>query len=312
MEEEEKKDLHGISVTDFRGKELYFDKPVERVVCLIESALSGIYMLRKQEVVVGVPGDIYRDHLFPFYSLLDERILNRELPAPGNWDFVSLEQTVALQPDLVIIWSSQTEAIANIEGFGIQVYAVMMHSFEDVYKEIHDLGKLLDCSLRADSLTGFTRSNLEAIRQQAADDEPEKVYFMWAQGINETSGINSTVNELLTLAGTQNACRGQQEHLTVSIEKMVDWDPGMIVMWYNERLDPEDVISNPLLQELSAIKNRRVYELPDPFTCDLWTLKMQYAVELVAAWSSQDQDLKPGPAELLEFLYGKKLISDEG
>ena len=48
-----------LAVTDFRGRELRFEKPVERAVCLIVSALSGIFMLRANDRLVAIPGSIY-------------------------------------------------------------------------------------------------------------------------------------------------------------------------------------------------------------------------------------------------------------
>ncbi len=297
-----------IRVTDFRGNETALSKPAERVVCLIESALSGIYMLGQQHRLVAVPSNIYDQSLYKYYAQLDPRISDKSLPAPGNWDFISLEQIAGLKPDLVIIWASQTSAIESIERLGIPVYAVMLHSFEDVYKEIADFGLLFDSKERADSLIKLTRGRLEEISSRYENDTPESVYFMWAQGITETSGLNSTVNELLTVSGTVNACLMEQEHVSVSIEKLYDWDPDMIVMWHNDRLSPEDIIANPLLQGLNAVQNKRVYELPGVFSCDFWTLKMQFPAQLIASWAysdpiDQDQILN----EMYLSLYGKPL-----
>ena len=45
-----------------------------------------------------------------------------------------------------------------------------------------------------------------------------RVYFMWSQGPLETSGRNSTVQELLELAGGTNVAAGSQlEHLVVNL-----------------------------------------------------------------------------------------------
>jgi iron complex transport system substrate-binding protein len=274
-----------IRVTDFRDTEIALEKPAERVVCLIESALSGIYMLQAQERVIGIPSSVYAVPLHRYYTQLDPRIKSRQLPAVGNWDYISLENIVGLNPDLVIIWASQVEAIESIEQFGIPVYAVMLHSIEDVYKEIADLGVLLDRIPRAETLIQQTADSLDVLRMNQIGSDPQSVYFMWAQGITETSGLNSTVNELMQAAGVMNACTMEPEHLTVSIEKLYDWNPDMIVMWYNEKLDPRDIIDNPLLQGLRAVQTGRVYELPDPFTCDFWTLKFPYPVKLLNSWA---------------------------
>ncbi|MGD2034378.1 MAG: ABC transporter substrate-binding protein [Bacteroidales bacterium] len=301
-----------VIVTDFRGKEVRLDEPAKKVVCLIESALSGIYMLKQKEKLTGIPSSVYDKGLFKYYSRLDPRIQNRELPVPGNWDFISIEQVIGLNPDLVILWASQTGAIDNIEQFGIPVYAVMLQSFNDVYKEIEDFGKLLNCGERADSLIQQTRNNLDSLRIKFNRKNPKKVYFMWAQGITETSGSNSTVNELLTIAGTVNACNLQPEHVSVSIEKIYDWDPDLIVMWHNERLDPDDVLKHPVLQGLKAVKQKHVYELPEVFACDFWTLKMQYPAGLIGNWAYSPGTTDPYPAgvilkKMYVELYGKPL-----
>lgn len=292
-----------ITVTDFRGKTIHLSQPAQRVVCLIESALSGIYMLGAEESVVAVPAEVYRGQVAERYASLDVRIANKELPAPGNWDFISLEQIVALKPDLVIIWASQTDAIANIERLGIPVYGVMLHSFEDVYKEIHDFGLLLNQQERAEYLILHTHNSLKQLKEQNQNRKPQRVYFMWAQGINHTSGKNSTVNQLLQAAGTMNVVDMHQEHLTVNVERIIEWNPDIIVMWYNDKLTENDVINHPLLQGINATKNKRVHMLPTVFDCDLWTLKMQHAVKLVANWAHGSDNTTFDEAQELKQMY---------
>ena len=298
-------------VVDFRGKRISTDKKPARVICLIESALSGIYMLHQEECLVGIPASTYDANTFPYYAKLDARIQNRGIPVAGNWDFISLEQIVGLEPDLVIIWASQQEAIEQIERLGIPVYAVMIHSFADVFKEIRDFGQLFYCSERADSLIRFAEESLRGFKNRPDMENRPRVYFMWAQGITETSGQNSTVNELLEAAGTINICRMEPEHVTVSIEKIYDWDPDLIVMWHNDRLDPADILSDPLLRGLRAVQNGRVYELPDVFSCDFWTLKFVHPVRLIHSWAFENTDTGENGSDLNELvynLYGKQLV----
>jgi iron complex transport system substrate-binding protein len=302
-----------IKVTDFRGKKLVLTEPPQKVVCLIESALSGIYMLGQQDRVVGVPSGVYDKELYRYYSRLDERIKEQTLPTPGDWDFISLEEILELDPDLVMIWASQSEAIASLEQFGIPVYAIMLHSFEDVYKEIRDFGKIMACEERADSIIQYTTKTLETLSEEySSSSETKSAYFMWSQGVNETSGTNSTVTQLFHAAGVRNACNLSSEHVTVSIEKIYDWDPDMIVMWHNKVLDTEDVLNNPLLHGLRAVQNGQVYELPEVFSCDFWTLKMQYPARLIAEWAYAEKDepkkLEKELKKMYEVLYGKNLM----
>jgi iron complex transport system substrate-binding protein len=89
--------------------------------------------------------------------MLDARIRTKQLPVPGNWDFVSIESVVALQPDLVILWSQQTESIAALEERGIPVFGIFVNRCEDVYREMAALGKLTAQERRAGELVDATR-----------------------------------------------------------------------------------------------------------------------------------------------------------
>ncbi len=304
-----------IRVTDFRGKDLVFAEPAGRIVCLIESALSGLYMLGAQERVIGISRNVYTESVNRYYASLDERIRKKELPAPGNWDFISLESIVSLRPDLVIIWAEQSEAIDSIERRGIPVYGVFLQRLEDVYREIGDLGLLTGRTERAAGLVRHTKQRVGRIEKRLAsipaEDRPG-IYYMWAQGPLETSCGVSTVDDLIRLAGARNVCASiPREHLVVNMERILSWNPDLIVMWYNTRLDPEDILQKGQWQAVSAVRKGRVHELPDVFLCDLWTLKFPYAVWMLAKWSHpdlfQDVDLVKEKEEMLRFLYDGKL-----
>lgn len=303
-----------ITVTDFRGKTLRFEAPVRRIVCLIESALSGIYMLGEEQRVVGISRNIYTGDVFAQYAALDDRVREKKLPTPGNWDFVNLESVVALRPDLVILWSQQTEAIGSLEEKGIPVFGVFIQRKEDVYKEIEDLGKLTGNTRRAEALISYTKKELARFAARTSGLPPAKrpgVYYMWAQGNLETSCGESTVNDLIQLAGGRNVCAAlPQEHLVVNLEKVFSWDPDLILMWYNEKKDPGDILRDPQWKRIKAVRDRRVHEFPEVFWCDLWTLKFLYAVKLTAKWVHpelfRDIDLDREKQRMMEFLYRKK------
>ncbi|MCU0287454.1 MAG: ABC transporter substrate-binding protein [Acidobacteria bacterium] len=301
-----------ISVTDFRGETITLEKPAKRVVCLIESALSSIFMLQAQDTLYGVPTVVYYGNVAQQYAILDERIKRKLISAPGNWDFFNIETVLSLEPDLVIIWASQTEAIASMEKHGIPIYAVMIKNLEDVYKEISDLGILLDKTERANTLIDFTRNEMNRFTsylRSIVSAEPRKVYFMWAQSLLDTSGKKSVVNQVINAALGVNVCQAEWEHIVVNRENLLLWNPEIIIMWQNDRLDPVDVINEPGFQTLNAVRNKRVYELPSVFYGDLWTLKFQYVIKLIARWLWPEElatlNLEEEKKKMLVFLYGQ-------
>jgi iron complex transport system substrate-binding protein len=304
-----------IKVVDFKGRSVVLKAPAKRIVCLIESALSGIYMLGAQEAIVGISSNIYNGSVLPYYSAMDSRIKNHKLPAPGNWDYVNMESLIALAPDLVIIWGSQSEVINNLEKKGINVYAVEMSSFEDIYKEIQELGSLTGKTARADELIKYAKDQITLLKTGASSNASGKcpgVYFMWAQGDLETSGAPSTVNDLIILAGAKNICGNlTQEHTVINLEKLLTWNPDVIVMWYNEKKTPDDISKQKAWKNINAVRNKRVYELPSVFFCDLWTLKCIHAVKLISLWCFPEKnagiDLSREKREMLEKLYGVEM-----
>lgn len=305
-----------IKVQDFRGKEIILKKPAERVVCLIESALTGIYMLKQQNKVVGIPTYIYEEgyyyiDTFKYYAFLDERIRNHSLPAVGNWERVNIEKVLSLKPDLIIIWSSQVDAISTFEKLGIPVYGVFITRLEDVYKEILDFGKLLDAEKRAKELVEYAQREVKYFKNKSSRiSNKRKVYFSWAQlNFLQTSCKGSIVNELISLVGAINICSHiKGESVTLNMEKLILLNPDVILMWHSKSLSPLNLKSNNQLQTINAIKKNSIFQFPDTFSFDLWTLKFLYAAKFMAKNIYPDlynYDLNKEYQKIMNFLFAK-------
>lgn len=308
-----------LQVQDFRGATLRLAQPARRVVCLLESALSGLYMLGAQDRLVGVPANVYTTDVAPHYARLDQRLADRSLPTPGNWDFVSLEKVLALKPDLVIQWSQQREGIAALEARGIPVYGVFIASRADLDKAITDLAKLTGTDARAQALLAYTQAEVKRISQQVASipaDQRPRVYHAWGQGMLETACHGSMVDDLIRLAGGVNACTDHIEHGKPSLERVLQWNPDVIMLWPNERRTVASVLADPQWQNVAAIRNQRVYQLPEVFFSDLWTLKYLFALQWMAHWfhpqvfaQAPDTDVRAG---LIGRLYGQQPLPQGG
>jgi iron complex transport system substrate-binding protein len=72
--------------------------------------------------------------------------------------------------------------------------------------------------------------------------------FIWHDNINVAGGINVAEN----LTGYFN---------TVSIEQVIRWDPEIIITGRAEGAS-EDILSDPKWQDISAVRNGRVYVIP--------------------------------------------------
>ncbi|MFV0600724.1 MAG: ABC transporter substrate-binding protein [Brachymonas sp.] len=297
-----------VSVTDFRGVSLNLKKPAQRVVCLLESALSGLYMLGAQHSLVGVPANVYSGDVAPHYAMLDSRLANKGIETPGNWDFMSLEKVIALKPDVAILWAQQREGIAALEARGIPVYGVFIDSLRDLEKEINDFAFLTGTENRAKALLEYTQAEVQSITALTANIPAEKrpkVYFAWGQGMLETACKGSIVNDLIHLAGGINTCVEQIEHGKPSLESILKWNPDVIMLWPSKRRSVVSVLDDEQWRNVSAIRNRRVYELPEVFFSDLWTLKFQFVLRLMAHWLHPSIISRPPDADLRKGAFSK-------
>lgn len=308
-----------VVVQDFRGKTVRLNKPAERVICLLESALTGIYMLKQGHKVVGVPTNVYEEgfyysETYKYYSALDERIRLRRIPAVGNWESVNVEKIMSLKPDLIIIWASQKDAIQTFEKLGIPVYGVFITKIEDIIKEIRDFGILLGANRRAEELIDFVNKELTKIREMSRlVKNQRKVFFSWAQqNFLQTSCEGSIVNEIIKTIGATNVCANiRAESQTLTIEELIRLNPDVIIMWHAKTLKPEDIVKNRQLKTVNAVKTSRILQFSDTFFFDLWTLKFIYSTKFIANAVYPELyrfELEREKEMIINFLYGIPLI----
>lgn len=297
-----------IRVTDFRNQPVELTAPAERIACLLDSGLTILHMMDVVEEVVAIDKWTYDNSgALPYTSKLDSRIASGELPAvTGN-----IEALLSLQPDVVIIWSGH-EDIETLENSGLKVYGVQINSFDDIYKAVEDLGKIVGREARAAEIIAYTRNELQNISNrisQVKNTERPSGVFVWGPTLLNIAGNDSTGNDIIIMAGGRNVAKEiNQEHFVAKMEEVINWDPDVIVMWNSTQIGPQTYFGDPQWQSVAAIQNKKVYMLPSAFYCDLWTPKFQYSIKATAKWLYpdifNDMNLEQELVEMLETLYG--------
>jgi iron complex transport system substrate-binding protein len=80
------------------------------------------------------------------------------------------------------------------------------------------------------------------------------------------------------------------EHPVLTMETIALLDPDVIYMWFNDKIDPADIIAGKQVAgvdfstwaSLSAVKDGRVFELDDPFLYDFMTGRQPIATLRIA------------------------------
>jgi iron complex transport system substrate-binding protein len=204
-----------------------------------------------------------------------------KLPDVGQFG-ANIELIASLQPDIIFVsqsdiatFSSKTNAIVVSTSFPHEVPMLEMFN-----RQIDLIGKTMHLERNGDSLKQFIHDVLEPVVSVTAsipDSVRPKAYFAWTTW---TGTILNTVTEFdpIELAGGINVARDAnnftkgERGIIVSREHIIKWNPDVIFVsryqkqeWHKDGstkpmpVTTGDVIADPLLQSIEAIKNKRVY-----------------------------------------------------
>jgi len=116
--------------------------PPRRIVCLTEETVETLYLLGKQDRIVGVSG----------YAVRPPQV-RREKPRVSAFISADLPKILALEPDLVLTFSDlQADIAANLMRAGVAVHAFNQRDIAGILAMIRTLGALVDAAGRAEQL----------------------------------------------------------------------------------------------------------------------------------------------------------------
>ncbi|KLK87834.1 ABC transporter substrate-binding protein [Methanoculleus sediminis] len=271
----------------------------------------------------------YRNGMNPV-TYLNRRIM--EIPRIAeSGTALNYESLVALEPDVVILRvgsctarqvddESVTKTISTIESLGIPLIVVYgPPAFKDpdltkISDEIMIIGQVFGKEADASKLAGYLEEQVCLIDERTRDiplDERPRVLILGlsptarnAGGAGQVFGLDTIESYFIEeIAHAQNAFAEPGYFKTVSAEQILSIDPDVIVLCTaNGYHPPEELYSAPYyqnLQELEAVKNRRVVAWPwTPCNC---AKRLEYPIDAMviakAAYPERFADI-----ELSEWL----------
>ena len=206
----------------------------------------------------------------PNYSNIADR-----LPAGvAQLDFY-VEPILNNFPDLVFAanWS-EINKVTQLRQAGIQVYLVNTpFTLAAIEAEITKLGELLNRSTQAADLIANMQRDLAALAEQKAAIERQQWVALDYNSWGTASGANTTWQAILDGVGLINGTAAYEQgdfgQVAMSKELIIEIDPDILFLpsgLYGA--DPASntffaqVINDPALAGVKAIRNQRVYEIP--------------------------------------------------
>lgn len=211
---------HAITVQDFSGREVTLAQPAERIVALAPHIVENLYSAGAGDKLVGIVS----------YSNFPDEAKN--VPEVGTYNAFSLEQVLALQPDLVVMWGSGNgmQTLPQFETLGIPVYVSELRQLSDVPKSIRNLSQLAGTPTIGEAEASRIEAELSILKRRYKERRSLSVlYQIWNDPLQTVNGEH-LISEIISLCGGYNVF-GDARSLAprISIESVLLRDPDAIV-----------------------------------------------------------------------------------
>lgn len=159
----------------------------------------------------------------------------RHLPRVGALLDPDLERILALRPDLVLVYGSQTDVMTQLQRAGIPYFEYRHGGLAHVTSTIRALGARLDCAAAAERVAGEIERRLGALRAQMAGAHRPRTLLVFGRERGTlrniyASGGRGFLHDMLEAAGGVNVFADiDAEAVQVSTEMILARQPEVII-----------------------------------------------------------------------------------
>lgn len=203
----------------------------------------------------------------------------QNLPVIGGWfgqRTPNMENLALIKPDIALVWD-QTLTIApsmldRLQRMGIPVLAVRLFQLADYPEAFRFVGHVLNRKRRGDELASYidrTLIDMKTFSQAIPEAKKVSVYYaLGPDGLTNDCNHLPFLNEAINLAGGRNAHHCPQDGRTIGnkidAERLLLYNPDVILT--QDDVFFARVFTDPRFKLLKAVRNRRVYRVPNtPF-----------------------------------------------
>lgn len=209
-----------IRVTDATGRQVTLERPAQRIVALAPHIVENVFSAGAGDTLVGVVE----------YS--DYPPAARDIPQVGGAYTWSLEQLVALRPDLVLMWGSGNgiNTLPRLESLGLRVYVSEPRKLADISASIRDFGILAGTGPTAAVAADRFDREIKALEDNYSGKESVTVFYqIWDSPLQTVNGQH-LISQVIELCGGENIfAELAQLAPQVSLESVLERNPQAII-----------------------------------------------------------------------------------
>ncbi len=230
---------------------------VRRIVSLAPNMTETVYALGAQDHLVGVT--TYCD--YPREAAAKEKV-----GGPLN---PSLEQIVALRPDIVLVakTANRRETLEALERLGVAAYATNPKSVEDVLESTRRVADAIGAREHGEALVASLRARLATLKQHLSGQPPRRVLFVVWHDPLISVGRNTFLADALRWAGAELAVESDREWPQLNLEEVLRVQPDFLVFASAHAAPVKDTVNElrtrPGWRNLEAVRQGRVAVISD-------------------------------------------------
>jgi iron complex transport system substrate-binding protein len=245
-----------LTLTDDMGRQVTLPAEPVRIVSLAPSNTEILFFLGLGSRVVG--DTTYCD--YPAEA--------KNVTKIGGFMDPSLEQVVALKPDLVLATDMHQSIIKNMEDAGLKVLVLNPNTLEEIFDSIVLVGKAAGVENQAVDLTQGLKERVQAVSQKVADisdnQRPTVFYEMWYEPLMSI-GKDNLIGQMIQIAGGTNITGDiPEQYPQVSEELIIARNPQVMIISYgheNQEISPAQIAARRGWQNIAFVQSNRIYTI---------------------------------------------------
>ena len=286
------------AVKDCVGRTVNVPEHPQRVICMYASTAHMMAMLDEGDKIVGAADGVRRDQM-----MVTKYPSIKDVKTPYHEGAVNIEETIALDPDLMLIKQEMYESEGErekLDNIGVPYLVVDYYSLSELKTAITVMGEAFGKPEKAQQYIAFMEQTIDDVRKRVGDvpEEQKPRVFHSITESTKTDIVDSLCAEIMDLAGLVDvsAAAGVTDlgkNATVTLEQIYAWDPDAIVC--NEYAVTDYILANQRWNGLKAVQNKAVYTLPIGATrwCHHGSMEPQMGALFLAMkfWPDRFQDI---------------------
>ena len=248
-----------ITVTDQSGRKVTLDAPAERIVSSYYISTALLIALGCENKLAGIE---MKGDTRPLYQMAAPQLL--ELPAVGSGKGINIEETAALDPDVVILPKRLEESAAAFEALEIPVVIVNPETQDEFEDCVALLAEITGTEATGEELLNYCHEKMEFASQLTKDAEKPSVYLASGSDYLSTCTSKMYQNDLITMAGGTSVSAELEDNYwaAVSAEQLAAWNPDYIFAVSYAEYGLDSFTESEALAEVEAVKKEQVFTFP--------------------------------------------------